>query len=195
MRQENGTREIDFYRAVRADTENRMGVWPALFVLAHFGSSMMAAPYSWGLLMEDLRRYLVSEHGIADDNALDAILRTQAALLPAHGRTFPDVVPLAHDVVGWNRAMLAAKGAGHRVDWPEAVPRLVEFAPGELVVDDPDHVVDTSLGMNRELNVVGFNWELDSPLSRARLAATQMVDWVTDLMVPQRSAKKAEADA
>ena len=30
-------------------------------------------------------------------------------LLPTHGRQFPDVIPLAHDVVAWNRAMMIAK--------------------------------------------------------------------------------------
>ena len=96
-----------------------------------------------------------------------SVLRAQRALLPAHGRRFPEVVPLAHDVVAWHHDMLVAKAQGHHGDWPEVVPRLASYGAGELIVDDPDHVVDTSIGLNRELNVVGVNWELDSPLSRA----------------------------
>jgi hypothetical protein len=189
LRHETGTREIDFYQGLRVTTEADPATWPALYALAVFGPSMMTVPASWALVMDDLRRYLVSRYGIADDTALDSVLRAQHALLPAHGRHFPDVVTLAHDVVEWNRAMLAAKEQGHRSDWPEMVPRLAEFGPCELTVDDPDHVAETSLGLNSELSVVGVNWELDSPLSRARLAATQLVDWASESVLSQRDPK------
>ncbi|MEJ7584584.1 MAG: radical SAM protein [Acidimicrobiales bacterium] len=190
VRHETGTREIDFYLSLRSNTEARPEAWPTLYALAFLGTSMMAAPYSWALVMDDLRRYIVSEFGVADDPALESILRTQRALLPAYGRTFPEVVALPHDVIGWNRTLLTAKGSGHRDDWFDVAPRLAEFGPGELTVDDPDHIVDTSIGLNRELTVVGVNWELDSPLSRARIVATQFVDWVTDQVLPQRDAER-----
>ena len=186
VRQETGTREIDLYQTIRSTTETRPGTWPALHALAVLGTSMMTAPYSWAVVMDDLRRFLISEIGVTDGSALEAVLRAQRALLPAHGRQFPEVVALDHDVVAWNRAMLAAKGHGHRTDWPDVVPPLSEHGPGELIVDDPDHIVNTSIGLNRELTVVGVNWELDSPLSRARIVATQLLDWVTDQMLPQR---------
>jgi radical SAM superfamily enzyme YgiQ (UPF0313 family) len=190
LRQETGTREIDFYQALRVTTEADPDAWPALHGLAVFGASMMTAPMSWALVMDDLRRYLMSEYGVADDSALDAVLQSQLALLPAHGRTFPDIVTLPHDVVEWNRALLSVKEQGHREDWREYAPRLSEFGPAELTVDDPDHVVERSLGLNSELSVVGVNWELDSPLSRARLAATQLVDWVSDQILGQREPAK-----
>ena len=195
LRHETGTREIDFYQSVRATTEADPDRWPALYALAVFGPSMMTAPVSWALVMDDLRDFIVSQYGIADDSALEAILRAQHALLPNHGRHFPEVVTLPHDVVAWNHAMLAAKEQGHRADWPEVVPHLADFGPCELTVDDPDHVVETSLGLNSELSVVGVNWELDSPLSRARLAATQLVDWASDNMLAQREPKKASVGA
>jgi hypothetical protein len=186
LSQETGTREIDFYRGIRSATEAEPDEWPALYALAVFGHSMMTAPVSWAIVMDDLRRFIVTRYGIADDSALDSVLHAQRALLPAHGRRFPDVVDLSHDVVEWNRAMLAAKGQGRRADWMDVVPRLAEFGPSLLTVEDPDHVVDTSLGVNSELSVVGVNWELDSPLSRARVAATQLVDWATDSVLTQR---------
>jgi radical SAM superfamily enzyme YgiQ (UPF0313 family) len=186
VRQESGDREIDFYRTLRDRVQARPETWPALAALVFYGSSMMAAPYSWALVLDDLRRFIVSEFGLADDTALGSVLRTQQALLPAHGRAFPESVAVRHDVVEWHKAILTAKGLGHRTDWPDFVPRLAEFGPAEFTVDDPDHVTDTSLGLNRELNVVGVNWELDSPLSRARVAAVQLVDWVTEEVFPQR---------
>ena len=193
VRHETGRREIDLYQALRSGTTARPDAWPALGALVMLGTSMMAAPYSWTVVMDDLRRFLVSEIGLADDSALASVLLTQAALLPAHGRRFPEVVTLSHDVVEWNRAMLTAKGHGHRTDWQDVVPRLAEYGPGEFIVDDPDHIVDTSIGLNRELTVVGVNWELDSPLSRARIVATQLSDWVTDRVLPQREDLKPVA--
>lgn len=190
LSQETGTREIDFYQRIRAVAEAHPEEWPALYAVAVFGPSMMTAPVSWALMIDEMRTFLVSQYGIADDTALESVLRAQHALLPAHGRRFPDVVALSHDVVEWNRAMLAVKSQGHRADWMDRVPRLAEFGPAELTVQDPDHVVDTSLGVNSELSVVGVNWELDSPLSRARLAATQLVDWATESVLPQRDGKR-----
>jgi hypothetical protein len=175
-RHESAIREVDFYRRMDADVEARPSEWPHLHALVTFGSAMMTAPYSWALVLDDVHRYMVDELGVADDSALRSVLKTQHALLPAHGRRFPQVVPLDHDVVGWYRAMLAAKGAGHGPDWPEVVPRLSEFGPSEVTVDDPKHVCDTSLGLHREMNAVGVNWELESPLSRASIASTQLND-------------------
>ena len=43
-------------------------------------------------------------------------------------------------------------------------------------------VTGSAIGVNRELAVVGINWELESPLSRARLAVTQHLDLVTDAL-------------
>lgn len=185
VRQETGIREIDVYRMARSRTDERPGEWPILEALVVHGATLMTAPFSWSLMLADLRRFLVSEAGVPDDSALDAMIRTQLALLPSRDRKFPEVVELPHDVVAWNRQILAVKSERHLEDWESFVPRLIEFGPGTLTVDDPDSICDTSMGINYELNVVGVNWELDSPLSRASVAATQFSDYATDIVLPR----------
>jgi hypothetical protein len=180
VRHETGRREIDVYRAIRAAAEDRPSAWPILFALTRWGTSMMAPPYSWALVMDELRDYLTAELDVPAGDPLDAVLRTQQALLPSHGRAFPELVPLPHDVAAWHRAILSAKGSGHRTDWTEVVPHLADFGPTELRVDDPEDRCATCLGVNRELTVFGLSWELDSPLSRARIAAGQLADWATE---------------
>jgi hypothetical protein len=167
VRQETGMREMDFYARLRATAFPSPTRWPLLHVLVTLGSAMMTAPYSWAFVMDELEDFLVSELGLAQDTALDSVLRAQHALLPAHGRRFPFSVQLDHDVVAWHSAMIAAKESGLRAEWTDVVPRVSTFGPGELVVDDTRNVADNALGINRELNMFGLNWELDSPMSRA----------------------------
>ena len=183
VRHETGRREIDFYRAIRSLTTEHPHEWPALHAMVAFGVELMAPPHSWALVLGDLKRLLVSELGLVDGPALDAAIAAQHALLPAFGRSFPQIVALDHDVVAWAEAIMAAKAAGNLHDWDEHVPHLGEFGPGHLVVSDPDDIVGTSIGLSVDMNVIGFNWEFDSPLSRASVAATQFADWATDALL------------
>jgi hypothetical protein len=171
VRQETSQTEMRFYSLLHTTAAAAPAEWPLLHVVVTLGTSMMTAPYSWALVMAELRRFLVGELAINDDAALESVLRAQHALLPAHGRRFPVTVPLTHDVVAWHQAIIAAKEGGHRTDWTECVPRLADYGPGELTVDDQQGIAESSLGVNRELNMLGRNWELESPLSRARLAS------------------------
>jgi hypothetical protein len=61
--------------------------------------------------------------------------------------------------------MIEAKDSGQREAWPDVVPRLRSFGPGELVVDDPNQVCQGGLGFRYEDNFTA-DWELASPVSR-----------------------------
>jgi hypothetical protein len=186
VRRETAMREIDFYRLVRARSTAEPQRWPALNALVSFGAELMAPPHSWSLIMAELRRFLIAEAGVEPSTALDAALTAQLALLPSYGRTFPLVLELDHDVARWMEQIMAVKAAGHLHDWDQHVPRLGEIGPGLLAVDDPDDIVGTSIGVSFDMNVIGFNWEFDSPLSRASVAATQFADWVTDSLLTSK---------
>ncbi len=168
VRQEAGAPEMEFYDRLRSDAM-RAEKWPTLQAVTRFGSEMMAPPVSWQLLIEDLADYLPQVWRLADDAALRSVLCAQHALLPAPGRSFPCVVDLAHDVTAWHRAVINAKEAGDVSSWERRAPRLREFGPGQLTVKDPLGVCEDLLGIHRELQAFGVNWELDSALSRARL--------------------------
>ena len=80
----------------------------------------------------------------------------------------PEVVNLECDVVAWHDAIVEQKENGNRRGWSDVVPSLETFVSGTLTVDDPFGLTEATLGINRELNAFGVNWELSSPLHRAR---------------------------
>ena len=167
LRQETSQREIDIYRSIHDLTSRHPNRWPLLTALDRYASTLMAPPHSWDLTMADLGRFAVEELGVAEGSALGSILATQAALLPAFGRVFPLTLHLDHDVVAWTRAVAEARASDPTRDWTTVVPRLETFGPGELTVDDLSNVCQWGLGIHPELNSIGVNWELDSPLARA----------------------------
>jgi len=180
VRHETGMREMDLFGWLRAEAGAAGAELPALHALTTLGSSLMAAPASWAVVLAELRSLLVEHLGVVDDDALEAVCRAQLALLPAAGRRFPEVVEVAHDVAAWHAAILDAKGAGRLRDWTEVVAPLRERPAAAFVVDDPDGVCDTRMGINREAALLGMSWELDSPLSRPRLPPAQLQHWVDD---------------
>ncbi len=167
VRQETSLDEMGFYEKLLSDTRHYHD-WPMLHLLCNFVPSLMAPPVSWSLVIADLGRYLKDVLEIDDSAALRSILAAQLACLPAHDRVHPEQVELECDVVAWHKAMMTEKESGNRRGWDTVVPRLQTYGPGNLVVDDPMDLTSTSLGINRELNAFGVNWELESPLHRAR---------------------------
>jgi hypothetical protein len=167
VRQETGIGEVALYERLRVDTERDPERWPMLRLLAAVAPAIMAAPGSWGLVIDELRTYLVHEIGVADDDALDTVLAVQRALLPAHGRALPATLELRHDYAQWYAAVLEAKEGALRDRWTEVVPRLRELPPATFTVDDPDGGVCRTLGGSIELHGFGLTWELESPVRRA----------------------------
>ena len=133
----------------------------------------MAPPGSWGLFIEEIRRYLVDRLGMPDNSGLQTALTVQLAHLPAPGRSFPEILELEHDYAAWQAAMLSSREDGHRDDWEEHTPRLSEFGPATLTIHDPNEVCSRDIGKHRL--VLDYNirtWELQSPVARPRLGIT-----------------------
>ncbi len=172
VRQQVGMTEMDFYRDLLLKTgpEEQESAWPLLNTLVNYGHDLMAPPYSWALVFDELRRFLLKECGVPDDSALDAILAAQHAALPAFGRTYPHVVELPHDIVAWQAQMLQAKGNGHWRDWQTIVPPLANFGPGRLELNDANGSVTALLGCDIGISSSGANWDMDSGIARARVA-------------------------
>jgi hypothetical protein len=171
VRQETPLDEMRFYQRLIVEGKDYQR-WPMVHVLCNFVPSLMAPPVSWSFVIAELSRFLREELDIPDSPALRSILAAQLACLPAHDRVLPQTVELECDVVSWFQAIIAEKESGNRRGWESVVPRLESFGPATLTVDDPMGVTETSLGINRELNAFGVNWELKSPLHRARADLT-----------------------
>ena len=173
VRQETGLREVDLYERLRVDTTRAPERWPMLHLLTHVVPSLMAAPGSWKLVIDELREYLVQEIGVRRDDALETVLAVQLALLPTHGRPMPEILQLPHDFAAWYAAMLEVKESPARDEWPLRVPRLRDLPPATFRVADPHGAVHRSLGAGIELHGFGANWEFQSPIRRAFSAAAE----------------------
>ncbi len=165
VRQETGISEIDFYVRLGTDSDSQETAWPTIRFTFGPGCEYMIPPVSWAFFIDEIRDYLVTALHIADDAALDTVLRVQHALLPARERTFPACLSLPHDFGAWHRTMLVAKRSGAAVDWPQRVPRLREFGPARFDVDDPQSVASLGLGMSVFYDSES-DWELASPVAR-----------------------------
>jgi radical SAM superfamily enzyme YgiQ (UPF0313 family) len=185
VRQQVGMTEMEFYQALltKAGHQNTQHTWPILNTLVNYGHDLMAPPYSWALVFAELRTFLIKVCGVPDDSALNAIIAAQHALLPAHGRTFPHVVELQHDVVAWHARMLESKDSGHWRDWQSVVPPLSSFGPGRLEVNDVNGKVTNLLGCHIDIYAGGANWDMDSGIARARVDVTSnVVDLAKDII-------------
>lgn len=182
VRQQKGLREMEFILKLMADVghEDKERHWPVLNTLINSGGQLMAAPYSWGLMIDELHRFLVQELDIADDSALDAILRAQHALLPAFGRSYPLTLELPHDVVEWHNQMLEAKTSGHWQDWHSIIPPLSEFGPGKMEINDAGGFVTSMIGCDLGASGMGVNWDMDSGIGRARVSQDFESAWLPE---------------
>jgi hypothetical protein len=144
---------------------------PLLAVAMRALINMMAPPGSWQLFMDEVRRYLVGELGMVEDDTLDTVLTVQRVLLLAGGSTFPLDVALKHDYAEWHRQVLDAREAGHRDDWEQVVPPLRTFGPATFTVDDPEDICRRAVGGNLVALTFSYgNTELDSPVARPTIA-------------------------
>jgi len=176
VRQETGLGEVALYERLRVDTERDPERWPMLRLLTAAVPNIMSAPGSWGLVIDELRTYLVEEIGVVADDALETVLAVQLAMLPSVDRAFPVTLDLAHDYAAWYQAMIEVKESAARDEWTRIVPHLRDFPPAPLTIADPQDGVRRSLGGNIELHGFGLNWEFESPIRRAFSAATEPDD-------------------
>lgn len=170
VRRETGMGEVELYDKLRSEALRNSQEWPVISTTLKYLEGYMAPPGSWGLFIEEIRRYLVTRLGMSDDSGLKTTLAVQLAHLPAPGRTFPEILNLEHDYAAWQAALLSSREDDHRDDWENHTPRLSEFGPATLTIDDPNEVCSRDIGKHR--TVLDFNirtWELQSPVARPRL--------------------------
>ena len=172
VRRETGMGEVAFYDKVRSDASRHPNEWPVTFKTLKTLEGYMAPPGSWSLFITEIGRYLIEVLELADDSALRTALVVQHAHLPAPDRTFPAVLELEHDYAAWQDLLLIAREEGHRDDWQDHVPRLCEFGPATLVIEDPSEVCQRDIGKAKVvLDLHLHTWELESPVTRPRLGA------------------------
>ena len=165
VRQEAGLREMDFYRELGVAARGDRSRWPAIaFTFESLGDHLVA-PSSWRFFIDEIRDYLVSVLGIADDTALDTVLAVQHALLPSRDREFPFAIELPHDFAAWHQTMRRLKLNGASQDWADKAPRLSTYGPAHFEVSDPQDVSRSGMG-HPLLSANESDWEMASPVGR-----------------------------
>ncbi|MDZ7783912.1 MAG: hypothetical protein U5K56_13585 [Halioglobus sp.] len=170
VRSETGMGEVEFYDRLRMAALRDPVEWPIISLALKTMERYMAPPASWGLFMNEVRRFVLEELDLPDDAALETALAVQLAHLPAPGRRFPDTLELQHDFAAWWEAVLTTREEGHRDDWQDHAPRLSEFGPASFTVDDPNRICRRDLGTSMYILLINIRtWELDSPVTRPRV--------------------------
>lgn len=170
VRRETGMGEVAFYDQLQSEVARHPSDWPTIGIALRTLESYMAPPGSWGLFIAEVRRFVVERLGVTDDSGLRTALAVQLAHLPAAGRAFPYVLELEHDYVAWQDVLLNTREEGRREDWQDCIPRLSEFGPATLTIDDPNEICRRDVGKPKYF--LDYNlrtWELDSPVARPRL--------------------------
>ena len=170
VRRELAVGEVEFYDRLRSDVHADPDRWFMMSTALNTLEGFMAPPGSWGLFMAEVRSYLIDVIGMPEDSGLRTALKVQHAHLPGPGRVFPEVYELEHDFTAWQEAMFQCREEGNREDWHERIPRLCDFPPATLKINDPNEICRRDMGKSRfALDINLRNWELDSPIARARL--------------------------
>ncbi|WP_438021201.1 radical SAM protein [Sorangium sp. So ce315] len=154
---DHSIRAVDFLRRLIEVLAADPGAYPALAWVDRYSPWNLNVG-GWRPFYDDMARYLEEHHGVGRSTALEAVLRMQEAVLREPGRTFPETVRLAHDVVAWWRD----HGAG--TSRPPVSARLDTYPPVEVVVDDPDGLCRLDLTRQRQYDYHFVRWELQSPL-------------------------------
>ena len=165
VRYETGVREIDFFERLWQVSKAEPLQWPLINFALNALHRYMVPPVSWSAWLDEVRRFLVQEVGIIDDDALDTVIAVQHALLPDRERQFPLTVELPHDYVAWHASMIESKQSGHLDDWTLHIRPLRELPPGTLTIEDNRQVCRYEMGRHAEINPWDA-WDLDSPISR-----------------------------
>ncbi|GAB5451366.1 MAG: hypothetical protein Hals2KO_16940 [Halioglobus sp.] len=164
--------EVAFYDRLRREALRNPQRWPILAATLETLEQFMAPPGSWGLFMEEVRRFLTDVLSVPDNAALETVINVQLAHLPAPDRKFPYVIQLAHDFEAWQNEVLRTRDDGHRADWERHIRALSDYGPATLTVYDPNDVCRIDLG--KPMGVIAYamrSWEMESPVTRPSLGA------------------------
>jgi hypothetical protein len=112
----------------------------------------------WQRFYDELSELLQDELRIPDDSALQSIMASQCAVMPAVGRFFPQTIELKHDVVGYLRDLRVCRATG-------TPPKPLHlYPPGELTVTDPLRMCRRPLELLIPYSTHRVHFELQSDL-------------------------------
>jgi radical SAM superfamily enzyme YgiQ (UPF0313 family) len=167
---EHGLRALDVLADLNDVVDSRGDRYPLLAFVARSFDVYTAPPVGWEPFYDEVAQFLQEQYGLELTAELADLLELQRALMPAHGRVFPERLELLHDV--------EAYFADRRAERHELVIRrpLRRYPPASITVTDPGDICERNIKRNAypgrrsattgNLFWVGYDWELDSPFVR-----------------------------
>jgi hypothetical protein len=172
---ETGRREIDVLSTIYERSQAEPDRYPLLAFHLLGGRRHLTVPLSWHAVVSEAAAIVRDHLGVPGDDALDTVVRLQAALLPSPGRRFPEEVHLRHDYPAYYHEVLRPSD-GERLE-----RSLRDYGPTVVTIEDPADRCGTGLpqpfspqvtaeGSRYEHGPGGWvgdlDWELESPLTR-----------------------------
>jgi hypothetical protein len=161
---EYNIKAIDFIAELMVSIKDNPMQYPLLSYATVFFETEKSIPGGWPLFYAQLKNYILDKYSVSDDSALDTVLKVNAAVMPDEAVAYPMTIHLDHDIIQY----FIAQQQKSDDDKPEA---LYTYAPGELVISDPDGMVNIDAQF-LQYDSHQFFWELLSDVSRVRSAFT-----------------------
>jgi radical SAM superfamily enzyme YgiQ (UPF0313 family) len=171
---DHGIEASEVLRVAAEVTHRDPTAYPLLSFVQRSFDVVTTTPFGWTSFLDELRRFVIDELGVADSSALTAVLAVQRSLMPDWGRALPETISIPHDYEAYYRDATASLRRSGIPDGPPAA--LETYAPGEFTVrDDPDGLCQRPSPPHEwarsEAHVSTFwtseHWELDSSLLRS----------------------------
>lgn len=159
---DHGIAATDFVHALVREVQADPARHPAVtWLLRHFHQERMALG-GWGPLYAEIGRLAADRFGVAMDSGFATALQVNELLLPRQGRRFPETHPLQHDFVLYFESHGRAR--------EPAGPRLVDLAPGTLVVTDPFAMCELDFREVEQYDNHQVFYDLPASIARRRSA-------------------------
>jgi len=159
---DHGIAATEFVHALVLQVHEDPARHPAITWLLRCFHEERMVPGGWGPLYAEIGRLADERFGVAMDSGFATALQVNELLLPRQGRRFPQTHALPHDFVGYFDR--------HRRGRDAAGPRLAEFPPGRLVVDDPHRLCELDFRDVEQYDNHQVFFDLPAAIARRRSA-------------------------
>ncbi len=132
--------------------------FPALAWALRFFNQDKSMPSGWDRFYAQFKAYLQQRYGLADNSALNTVLKVNRYAMPDDALQYPKTVALEHDFVSYFHQAHAARNP------------LQEFAPTTMQFSDPNKLASIDLDA-AQYDSHQYFWELHSAVARPKSVA------------------------
>ena len=148
----------DFMANLLDDTNAHPDAYPLLTWASRYFNEDKSMPSGWALFYQEVRDYLISRYGIANNSALDTVIMVNHAAMPDDALSYPHNIDLAHNFAAYFKQD------------PQARAPLATFTPASMQFTDPNRLASIDLDA-AQYDSHQYFWELHSNVARPKSLA------------------------